>query len=123
MAIYEYHCKICGNTIYRTRPADNTNCDLCFGMAKRVWSVQMAPVMQAHFNTSTGTMISDPRQFERELRDKSEIQTERTGIPHSYVPADRSDIKKLGVTDEGLQSTHDYGVKTGTIAPGTKPIL
>lgn len=70
-------------------------------------SVQIAPVMQAHWNASTGTIVSSPKQFERELKRSSEEATERTGIPHNYVPVDVSDTTALGVTDEGLDATYD----------------
>jgi hypothetical protein len=58
---------------------------------KRVYSVQFAPVMQSHLNPSTGSIISDPKQFSRELARKSELATERTGIPHNYQPCSLTD--------------------------------
>jgi hypothetical protein len=47
--------------------------------------------MQSHLNPSTGSIISDPKQFSRELVRKSELATERTGIPHNYQPCSLTD--------------------------------
>lgn len=118
MAIYEFRCRSCGwIEMYPTRDVDEL-CARCLrGRMQRVWSFQMAPVWHAHPNHSTGTVVSDPRQFERDLARKSEEQTERTGIQHNYVPVDHSDTTKLGVTDAGLKETYDRKVKTDGEAP------
>jgi hypothetical protein len=81
---------------------------------RRVWSVRFGSVLHEHYNHSVGKPISSHRQYADELKRLSEQQTERTGIPHNYVPVDLSDTRACGVTDEGLEETarrrHDAGL-------------
>lgn len=123
MPVYDYVCKGgCGSHFqWATREGHRTRCPACeTGTVMRQWGFRMAPVMHAHLNHTTGTVVSDPRQFERDLRRKSEEMSERTGIPHNYVPADRNDVKKLGVTEEGLDSTYNRKVASGELEKGSK---
>lgn len=85
-------------------------------------SVQFGTVMQSHFNNTTNSEISDPRQFERELKVKSLQAEERTGIPHNFVPVDPHDKAAIGVTDEGMKETHDRAVKLGMKPPTARTI-
>ena len=120
MAIYEFRCQNCGRSNETQVREASLYCDACGHQMKRVWSFQAAPVWQAHQNMTTGTVISDPRQFERELRQKSVEATERTGIPHNFVPADMSDVRKLGVTGEGLDATEKRKRETGELQRGDR---
>lgn len=133
MPEYEYKCDNCGviGTVVDTIEPDKrvewdegkvfhvTESDRgpwqC-GVMKRKFSFNMAPVMQEHFNATVGKPISDPRQFERELKRAGEAIEERTGIPHDYQPCDLTDMDALGVDDTGLKETHD-----AMVAAGTKP--
>lgn len=103
MALYEYKCPECQSrtTVQQHGSRLEIPCVACGfgGPLKRVWNVQIAPVMQAHYNISVGQEISDNKQFERVLREKSDQAWEKTGIPHRFVPVDRSDKKTLGVTE------------------------
>lgn len=72
-------------------------------------SVRFGTVMHAHFNPTTGTIISDSRQFQQELNRKAEAVEEQTGLKTTYVPVDLNDRDALGVTDEGLDATYDAG--------------
>jgi putative FmdB family regulatory protein len=116
MPIYEYKCYDCGHVEHRTSdPANSIGpCKMCAeGTLKRVFSFQVAPVMQAHFNRATNTVVSSSRQFARDLRVKGDQMTERDGIPRDLQPVDMSDAKSLGVTGEGLDSTNRARVAQG----------
>jgi len=125
MPLYEYRCKNC-RAILRTtsrRDSGQLSCHACGRPLTRVWGFRLTPVMHAHHNSTTGTVISDRRQFEAELRRKSDEATERTGAVHNYVPADMSDTKALRVTEEGLKETYDRQVRTGELEKGAKSWL
>lgn len=63
--------------------------------AKRIFSgVNMAQVMQSHYNESTGTVVSSKRQHSDDLKRRSEEATLRTGIEHNFVPMDGPEIKE-----------------------------
>lgn len=64
-------------------------------------------------NLSTGRVESDPRKFKEHLRIKSEEMEERLGIKVDYQPVDLTDKDALGVTDEGMDATHDAAVRDG----------
>lgn len=73
-------------------------------------SVRFGAVMHAHFNSTTGTIVSDPRQFQQDLNRKAESVEEQTGLKVTYAPVDLHDKTALGVTDEGLDATYDAGL-------------
>lgn len=126
MPTYEWRCRECGSTRYTDHnrlTEDDSYCQRCYSPWKRVWGFHMATVVHSHFDHTTGTVISDPRQRKAELRRLSEEQTERTGFPTNYVEVDPSDVKALNVTDEGLKETYDTKVRTGEVAEGAKPWL
>lgn len=103
MPLYEFRCRNCGNTEHRTSRSQPT-CVMCGPdgtLMKRVYGFNMASVWQEHYNESVGEVISDEKQFKNALRRKGEEATERTGIPHSFVPAE-GDAKSMGVSDEGM---------------------
>ena len=93
MPVYEYKCGE-GHVTLETHGRDDSYVGLpgrCCGMpVKRKYSISFAPVWQEHFNHSTGSPISDPKQFSAKLRELSDRQTEHTGIPHDYQPSDPS---------------------------------
>jgi hypothetical protein len=64
-------------------------------------------------NLSTGRVETDPRKFREHLHVQSEIASERLGMKVDYQPVDMTDRDALGVTDEGLDATHDAQVKSG----------
>lgn len=108
MAIYAYRCRGCGLSIdvpdYRA--ADFGDCPDCTGILKRDYSsIQLAPVMQEHFNPSVGKPISDRRKFDDELKRASEAAWERTGIPHNFVQVEGKDAQQAaGVTDDEVKA-------------------
>lgn len=64
-------------------------------------------------NLTTGRVETDPKKFAAHLREQSEIMGERLNMKVDYQPVDMTDKDSLGVTDEGLDATHDAAVKSG----------
>lgn len=64
-------------------------------------------------NLSTGRVETDPKKFRQHLAQKSEEMAERLGMAVDYQPVDMTDKDALGVTDEGLDATHDAAVREG----------
>lgn len=117
--IYAYRCRSCGHSQDSRLRADTLGpCSSCAaGEMRRVWAVNVGPVMHEHFNQTVGKPISSMRQFEAELRRVSDERTAATGIEHRYAPVDPTDRKALGVTSEGLEATN-----RARVAAGLKPV-
>lgn len=64
-------------------------------------------------NLSTGRVETDPRKFAAHLRQKSAEMEERLGHKVDFQPVDMTDKDALGVTDEGMDATHDRAVAEG----------
>lgn len=64
-------------------------------------------------NLATGQVESDPKKFAEHLRVAGEEMGERLGMKVDYQPAEMTDKAAHGVTDEGLDATHDRAVKEG----------
>ena len=115
--IYEYKCPFCQTHTTSTHRGDrlHTACIVCqhHGPLHRVFAVSIHKPMMAHFNKSVGKEISSQRQFEQELRRQSDIATLNTGIEHRFEPIDLSDVKTLGVTEKGLDTTNEQRIKKG----------
>lgn len=105
MPRYEFKCKICGCVV--TQPTRELPLELLTGGCNfvRVWGFQYTPAMTEHYNPTTGSVVRTKSQFKDGLKQASERETARTGIPHNYVEVDPTDHKALGVTDEGLDAT------------------
>lgn len=107
--IYEYKCPGCLTRITSSRRGDRlrTYCAQCDATTehRRVFSVSIHRPMMEHMNATTGSLISDNRQFKDELKRMSEVQTLKTGIEHQYEPIDHDAVKSK-VTGEGLDSTN-----------------
>lgn len=72
-------------------------------------SIRFGTVMHAHYDPTTGTIISDRRHFTEELARMSERTEEQTGVKTNYVEVDLHDREALGVTDDGFRETYDAG--------------
>lgn len=108
---YSYFCTVCGNEDIDEQFSNigaigPHPCSICGSIMRRGCSFSFRRPMQEHFNTSTGTYVSNNRQFTDDLKRKSEEASLRTGMDHNFVPVDITDMKALGVTDEGLEETH-----------------
>lgn len=64
-------------------------------------------------NLTTGRVETDPRKFATHLHEQSEIMSERLNMKVDYQPTDPTDRDALGITDEGMDATHDRAVKEG----------
>lgn len=129
MPMYEYRCDTCRATHLITDDPDGqrkARADLghvpctCGGVYRRRFSFHAAPVMHAHLNHATGTVISSPRQFRSELRRISDESEARTGIPTNLQPADPHELMADALDthgDDGLKSQHDAAVKRGEKEP------
>lgn len=110
MPLYDYKCRKCEHVEefffhHSEKPAEVGPCLECGGPAMKpvFTSVQLAAVMQEHYNPSVDQHVSSMRQYKDLLKRASEKHSLRTGIDCSFVPADRS---ALGATDEGLDTTN-----------------
>lgn len=132
MPIYEFKCTRCHQRYETPNRDEKASCGvtltgydlsdpddlqpyrpICAGTLKRVFSFSIGRSMPEHFNNSTGTYVTNKTQLADDFKRLSEAATERTGIPHNFVPVDPQDKETLGVTDEGLDSTHDVMVRKG----------
>lgn len=73
----------------------------------RVWHDTDTP------NLATGRVETDPRKFREHLHVASREAEERLGMAVDYQPTDPTDRDALGVTDEGMDTTHDQAVRDG----------
>lgn len=76
----------------------------------RVFSVNPTSTFRPHFNAAVGQYVSSDRQFRDALRRGSDMQSERTGMEHRYVPIDPRDTEPAdggaGV-EEAKKAYHD----------------
>lgn len=123
MAWYSYFCEQCHyeDIDQQFMPLGqllrNCQCPLCGGRMRRGASFNFNRPMREHYNHSVGQFVGNERQFKDGLKRKSEEMSMRTGMEHNYQPVDVTDMKALGVTDEGLEHTrkvhHDKGLTNG----------
>jgi len=117
MPVYLYRCRACqvlGEKFQHHTDDPLSDCPECGRpMLRRVYSLNFTSVTHEHFNHTVGKMISDRKQFERELKLASDKATERTGSQVNYVSVDMNDREGLRVTDEGMDSTLRRQTETG----------
>jgi hypothetical protein len=105
--IYAYICRPCrirANLDYPLGKHPSTlACGGCGESMSRDYSgVSVHRPMPEHFNATVGKPISSMRQFDDELKRKSDEYTLRTGIEAKFVSHDPSEARALGVTSEGI---------------------
>ncbi len=108
--IYSYKCRPCRVTANLDRPMGEHppvhTCPCCGREMGRDYSgVSVHRPMPEHFNATVGKPISSQRQFDDELKRKSDEYTLRTGIEAKFVSHDPSEAKALGVTSEGISES------------------
>lgn len=109
MPLYGYRCRLCGHELDAffardDKPGTMGACPNCSrGELRPVFSLHIAPVMQAHYNPAVDGEVTGMRDFKDKLKRASEQHSLRTGLDCSFVPAER---ESLGATDEGLESTN-----------------
>jgi hypothetical protein len=107
--LYPFRCRSCSYT-EDTLTNEPHPCPHCSGLMKRTWTtVQFSPSpFQPHYNYSVGAYVNSQQEFNDVLRRKGDAMSERLGMDTSYAPlhpADFTETKTLGVTEEGLDST------------------
>lgn len=104
--MYGYRCRVCGATADSSRRTDSLGpCPDCSsGELRRCYrGVQLAPVMQEHYNPAVNGPVSSAKQVAEELKRQSDKYSERTGIESRFVPVDPGDA---GGTNDGLEATN-----------------
>lgn len=122
---YSYKCVNCGHhdwshlNEYTLWPCsmcrlNDTLEDHLHPMRKTITECPGIPKMwHGHHSLTTGNWTTDRRQLSRDLRDGGDKQTQRLGMDHNYIEVDPSDKAAIGITDEGMDATHDHHVKIG----------
>lgn len=120
MTTYEYKCRDCGGFAYDEIRWTKEQLEAMFSCAcggdngfRRVFGFSYIKPMQAGYNPSVGKHISNMAQLKSEFSRMSDEAEMVTGNPHNFQPIDPMDKKALGVTDEGLSSTHDHLISEG----------
>ena len=91
-------------------------CSECDKPLRRRWTpFRVAAPFEEHFNLGTGTFVSSKRQLDEQNRIASVERTERLGLETNFVAHDIRDLtpSDMGVTEEGLNTTHDAHVAAG----------
>ena len=101
MPFYSYRCDSCGEVLSSQR-GDRVPCPRCGLTASRRFSFRQQTSFREHFNNSTGTYVTNQRQFRDDLKRGAEEATRKTGVFHDYEPVDYADREKFGITDEHL---------------------
>ena len=91
-------------------------CSECDEPLRRRWTpFRVAAPFEEHFNLGTGTFVTSKRQLDEQNRIASVERTERLGLETNFVAHDIRDLtpSDMGVTEEGLNTTHDAHVAAG----------
>lgn len=116
MPVYGFRCPECGTEfdtyakIADYDPYSAQPCIDCGTPAKRRYDTPppFKMPMPDHYNMSAGQYVSGEKHLRDVFKRKSDEATERTGIPHNFVPVDLRDTERVGITDAtGLGATQD----------------
>jgi hypothetical protein len=124
---YDFKCVRCGFCCEsHTNESQIWSCPLCAAnelladgerltpLRKVIKSSPSIPrVWHGHHSDTTGQWVTDRKQQTEQLHVASEEATQRLGMEHRFIEVDMSDHKHLGITEEGLDTTHDAHVKLG----------
>jgi predicted nucleic acid-binding Zn ribbon protein len=91
-------------------------CETCGELLKRRWTpFRVAAPFEGHFNLGTGTYVESKRQLDEANRIASAERTQRLGLETNFVAHDVRDLSPsdMGVTEDGLNTTHDAQVAAG----------
>lgn len=83
---------------------DWARCD-CGSPIRRVYSFIQRKSMPGHFNLAAGKYVESEKQLTEHYHKLSEEVSERTNLPHEFVPVSQSDTNSLNITGEGLAAT------------------
>ncbi len=91
-------------------------CSDCDEPLRRRWTpFRVATPFEGHFNLGTGTYVESKRQLDEANRIASAERTQRLGLETNFVAHDIRDLSPsdMGVTEDGLNTTHDAQVAAG----------
>jgi hypothetical protein len=117
---YHYVCRDCGATRILSVHHDDPTKHLydsgqmaheCGGVYKRQWGFRLSKY--AHQDPKTGRIYTSEREFARDLKTRSQIATDRTGIVHDFQPVDLFDPSVAPSSDDGLKEQHDAQIARG----------
>jgi len=106
MPLYEWRCPKCHAHTTTTDNSTPPTCTLCTISLHRRYTFYKPAPFTPHFNVSLGRHVSSRQDFLEGLKAASDSATERTGIPHNYVPIDIADRDAFGATDESMDDYH-----------------
>jgi len=118
---YEYKCPN-AHILTRVLPSEDRDalvgqlCPDCSEPLKRRWTpFRVAAPFEGHFNLSTGTYVESKRQLDEINKITSAERTQRLGLETNFVAHDIRDLtpSDMGVTEDGLNTTHDAQVAAG----------
>ena len=123
MPTYEYRCPN-NHILTLVLPSEDRDdmvgqlCPECKGpeKLKRRWTpFRVAAPFEGHFNLGTGTYVESKRQLDEANRIASAERTARLGLETNFVAHDIRDLSPsdMGVTEDGLNTTHDAQVAAG----------
>lgn len=121
MPTYEYRCPNL-HVVTLVLPSDQrddpvgSQCATCGELVKRRWTpFRVAAPFEGHFNLGTGTYVESKRQLDEANRIASAERTARLGLETNFVAHDVRDLSPsdMGVTEDGLNTTHDAQVAAG----------
>lgn len=125
--MYEYKCPDCGQRYHSDERGDRLNlgfdaatetqrgCHTCgqtHSPMVRVFGFQYVAPMQEHWNKSVDRPISSMRQFKDALKEQGEHLSKYTQVEQDLQPLD-PEAARVGVTEEGLDSTNRQRVAKG----------
>lgn len=119
MPTYEFKCPNAHKTtlVLHSDSRDTPGpCPICDEALKRIWSpFRVATPFDPHFNLSTGQYVNTKRQLDEQNKIASAERTQRLGLETNFVAHDVRDLDaaSMGVTEDGMNTTHDAQVAAG----------
>lgn len=114
--IYGYKCPVCKQTFIAKERTDRLSrlCTECghSPLHRDFSGIAVERPMQEHWNATVNKPISSMRQFDAELRRKSDEMSHYTQVDQRLERLD-PDAAMKGVTDSGLESTNDDRIRRG----------
>lgn len=115
MPDYMFRCRLCGHvlSVFSAGGPPAYKPEHCESFMARDYRSEMFAARKmypAHYNPAVGEYVTSEKQFSDALKRGAEQASERTGIPHSYVPIHPSEAPKA---DEAREFSYRMAVETG----------
>jgi hypothetical protein len=132
MPVYEFKCPVDGSQFSITATIEHyskiRNWLLCPHHRSHLVRVYSPPVikpsMPAHYNPTVGKWVRSMSEFKSELSRASDEASERTGLPHHFVPHEAGDYEAAGLTEERAEaaiSARDRRLRDAGITSSDSP--